>query len=189
MTGGKRIVAALTGASGTVFGTRLVEVLSRGGHEVFLVVSRAAEQVMRIETGRERSSLLELPGVTLFEEDNIAAPVASGSFPTDGMVVAPCSMRTLTAVATGQASNLIQRAADVTLKERRRLILVPRETPLNRIHLRNMLAAHDAGAVILPAMPAFYGNPRGIGDLVDSFVGRVLDHLRIENDLAARWEG
>ncbi len=189
MTEGKRFVVALTGASGTLYGTRLVEVLSRGGHEVFLIFSQPAAQVMRLETGQDPAGLVDLPGVALLDEDNIAAPVASGSFHTDGMAVVPCSMRTLTAVATGQAANLIQRAADVTLKERRTLILAPRETPLNRIHIQNMLAAHDAGALIMPAMPAFYGNPQKIGDLVDAFVSRILDKLGIENDLAPRWDG
>jgi len=183
---GKRIILAVTGASGTVYGTRLLEHLSAGGHEVFLVFSAAGKEVARLETGLDPESIA-LPGVTLHAEDDIAASAASGSFKTDGMVIAPCSMRTLTAVATGQASNLIQRAADVTLKERRPLILVPRETPINRLHIENMLRAHDAGAVIMPAMPAFYGKPGGIDDLVDSFAGRILDLLGIDNDLAARW--
>jgi len=183
----RKIVVALTGASGSAYGVRLVEALSSEGREVLLVVSRAGETVLELETGLSSRDLLK-PGVVLLHEEEIAASIASGSFRTEGMVIAPCSMKTLTAVATGQAANLIQRAADVTLKEKRRLILVPRETPLNRIHLDNMLKAHDAGALIMPAMPAFYGKPGGIDDLVDSLTGRILDSLGIENNLATRWK-
>ena len=183
----RKIVVALTGASGSAYGVRLVEALSSEGREVLLVVSRAGETVLELETGLSSRDLLK-PGVVLLHEEEIAASIASGSFRTEGMVIAPCSMKTLTAVATGQAANLIQRAADVTLKEKRRLILVPRETPLNRIHLDNMLKAHDAGALIMPAMPAFYGKPGGIDDLVDSLTGRILDSRGIENNLATRWK-
>lgn len=181
-----RIVVAVTGASGSAYGVRLVEALSAADHEVLLILTRAGRTVLEMETGRQPESL-RLPGVTLLDEEDIAAAPASGSFRTDGMVIAPCSMRTLNAVATGQASNLVQRAADVTLKERRPLIIVPRETPLNRLHLENMLRAHDAGAVIMPAMPAFYARAGSVDDLVGAFAGRILDLLGIENDLAPRW--
>jgi 4-hydroxy-3-polyprenylbenzoate decarboxylase len=187
MSAKKKVIVAVTGASGTIYGVRLVEHLAKGGHEIHLIVSEAGKEVARLEADLDPASI-DLPGVTLLDEGHISAGVASGSFRTDGMVIAPCSMRTLTAVAAGQASNLIQRAADVTLKERRTLILVPRETPLNRLHIENMLRAHDAGAVIMPAMPAFYGKAGGIDELVDSFTGRVLDLLGIENDLAVRWQ-
>ena len=184
----KKIVVAITGASGAVYGVSLVNFLSLQGHEIACILTKAAETVLRLETGLARSALA-MPGVTLFGEEEITAPVASGSFLTDGMVIAPCSMRTLMAVATGQAGNLVQRAADVTLKERRRLILVPRETPLNRIHIENMLRAHDAGAVIMPAMPAFYSQAKEVIELVTGFAGRILDQLGVQNDLAPRWRG
>jgi len=182
----KRVVIALTGASGSIYGVRLINYLSLTGHEILCVISRTGEQVFEMETGLDRTNL-EIRGVTIIEENHLAASIASGSFLHDGMVIVPCSMRSLTAVAQGQASNLIQRAADVTLKERRKLILVPRETPLNRLHLENMLRAHDAGAIIMPAMPSFYGKPRGLDQLVDSLVSRILDLLGINNDLATRW--
>ena len=184
----RRFVVAVTGASGAVYGVSLINYLSLQGHEVHGILTRTGETVLRLETGLDRSALA-MPGVVLHEEDDLTAPIASGSFGTDGMVIAPCSMRTLTAVATGQAANLVQRAADVTLKERRRLILVPRETPLNRIHLKNMLAAHDAGAVIMPAMPPLYGKAKEVAELVVAFAGRILDQLGVRNDLAPRWRG
>jgi 4-hydroxy-3-polyprenylbenzoate decarboxylase len=184
----KRIAVGITGASGAPYGIRLVEALADLGHEVLAVVSGAGREVMRLECGcgPER---LERPGVTLFEEGDIAAPIASGSYPLDAMVIVPCTMATLSAVANGLANNLIHRGADVALKERRLLILVPRETALNRIHLQNMLLAHDAGAVIMPAMPPFYGTPATVDELVDHMVGRILDRMGIENDLAPRWKG
>ncbi len=184
----KRIAVAITGASGTPYGVRLVEALTDLGHEVCLVVSGAGRRVMRLECGCDPEALLR-PGVTLFAEDDIAAPPASGSYPLDGMVIIPCTMATLAAVANGLANNLVRRGADVALKERRPLILVPRETAMNRIHLENMLKAHDAGAVIMPAMPPFYGQPTTVAELVSHLVGRVLDRLGIANDLAPRWKG
>jgi len=183
----KRFVVAITGASGSVYGISIINYLSLQGYAVHAILSRSGEKVMKIETSLNRN-VLNLPGVTVHDNDDIGAVVASGSFKTDGMVIAPCSMRTLTAGASGSASNLIQRAADVALKEGRKLILVPRETPLNRIHLENMLRALDAGAVIMPAMPAFYGKAKEVAELVVAFAGRVLDQLGVDNDLAPRWE-
>jgi 4-hydroxy-3-polyprenylbenzoate decarboxylase len=122
-----------------------------------------------------------------FDEDNLYAPIASGSSPVDGMVVIPCSMKALSSMAHGFASNLIERAADVTIKEKRKLIIVPRETPLSTIHLRNMLALSEVGCHIIPAMPAFYHHPKKITDMVDFIAGRVLDALGVENDLSPRW--
>lgn len=181
----KKIVVAITGASGTVYGIRLLRALNDLGHEALVIVSDAAKEVMALEIG-------DLPDIASLAsachgEKEIGAPMASGSFHHHGMVIVPCTMASLSAVACGQASNLTHRAADVTLKEGRPLILVPRETPLNRIHLQNMLRAHDAGAVIMPAMPGFYGKPATVDDLVSQMVGRILDRLGIENDLAPRW--
>jgi len=183
----KKIIVAITGASGVGYGIALVEALGVLGHETLLVVSKAGKLVMRQETGMAPEDLLR-PGISLYQEENIAAPIASGSFAADGMVIAPCTMATLASVALGQASDLILRAADVTLKEGRPLILVPRETPLNRIHITNMLHAHDAGAVIMPAMPPLYGNPTSVAELIAHLVGRILDRLGIENNLAPRWD-
>jgi 4-hydroxy-3-polyprenylbenzoate decarboxylase len=184
----KKFAVGITGASGIPYGIRLVEALARLGHEVLVVVSDAGREVMRLECGCAPGILTKL-GVTLYREDDISAPIASGSYPLDAMVIIPCTMATLSAVAHGQANNLIHRGADVALKERRTLILVPRETALNRIHLKNMLLAHDAGAIIMPAMPPFYGNPSTVNELVSHMAGRILDRLGIENDLAPRWKG
>ncbi len=184
----KKIAVAITGASGALLGIELVEALAGMGHEIHLVVSRAGRVVMKHECQKAPESL-EGQGVTLYDEDDMLAPMASGSFPLDAMVIIPCTMATLSAVANGHADNLIRRAADVTLKEGKTLVLVPRETSLNRIHMKNMLAAHDAGAVIMPAMPPFYGNPSTIKELVSHTVGRILDRMGIENSLAPRWDG
>lgn len=184
----KRITVAITGASGMLYGTTLVEALAKGGHETLLVASEAGCQVMREECGCDPESLVRA-GVTLFHDADLFAPMASGSYPVDGMVIAPCTMASLSAVASGRADTLIFRAADVCLKEGRPLILVPRETPLNRIHIQSMLNAHDAGAVIMPASPPLYGRPSTIEEMVSHLVGRILDRLGIENDLAPRWRG
>jgi flavin prenyltransferase len=192
---------AITGGSGAPYALRLLQVLLAAGHEVHVCISAAGETVLQVESGvrlgntlREKAAVLTAAVETehaaklrLFDPMNLAAPISSGSFPCAGMAIVPCSTGTLGRIANGISSNLIERAADVMLKERRRLIVVPRETPLNEIHLRNMLTLRCAGADIVPAMPAFYHKPRHISDLVDMIVGRVLDRLGVENDLFHRW--
>jgi 4-hydroxy-3-polyprenylbenzoate decarboxylase len=192
---------AITGGSGAPYALRLLQVLLASGHEVHLCISPAGETILQVESGvrpgkslREKAAVLASAIETghagrlrVFDPANLAAPISSGSFPCAGMVIVPCSTGTLGRIANGISSNLIERAADVMLKERRRLVLVPRETPLNEIQLRNMLTLCRAGADILPAMPAFYHKPRHISDLVDMIVGRVLDRLGVENELFHRW--
>lgn len=197
------VVVAMTGASGSPYAIRLVEVLLRAGRTVHVVVSPAAVQVFVQEIGRPlpaepgrfdphallgpAATELDLTRLAYHHYRDFSAGIASGSFLTGGMVVCPCSMGTLAAVAHGISENLIHRAADVHLKERRKLVLVPRETPLGLIALRNMVAVTEAGAVVLPAMPAFYTRPRGLADMVDFVVGRVCDQLGIEHRLLKRW--
>lgn len=177
---------AMTGATGAIYGVRLLQVLRDLGVETHLILSRWAEETIKLETPWEVKAVRDLASVSYHEQDMGAAP-ASGSFLHQGMVIVPCSMKTLASVAQGLASNLISRAADVTLKEGRKLILVPRETPLNAIHLENMLRLASLGAVIMPPMPAFYHHPRSLEDLVDHLVGRILDHLGLEHHLFSRW--
>ena len=153
-----------------------------------LTISPAAEINLKLETGLSRNKLKKLAD-HFYQVNDLSAPIASGSFLVDGMAVVPCSMRTLAAIANGYTDNLIARAADVSLKERRTLVLVPRETPLNQIHLKNMLTLARAGAVILPASPGFYHSPKTINDLVDHVVGKVMDALHIEHKLFKRWAG
>jgi 4-hydroxy-3-polyprenylbenzoate decarboxylase len=195
------LVLAITGASGSAYGVRLLEVLLAAGKRVHLVFSPAAQQVFHHELGIELNlkqfSLLDLYGDraerlsrgTLLHHhfQDFSAGIASGSFRTAGMVICPCSMGTLGCLASGLSTNLIHRAADVHLKERRRLILVPRETPLGTIQLENMRRLSEAGAVILPAMPGFYHRPQSIADLIDFVVGRICDLLGIETELIRRW--
>ncbi len=184
-----RLVVGITGASGVIYGTRLVEFLSgKKEHSVYLVMTHNAEKIMMLETGLDPSYVKSLAGHS-FDSTDLTAPIASGSFKFDAVVIIPCSMKTLAAIAHGYASNLITRAADIALKERRKLILVPRETPLNSIHLENMLKLSNLGAIILPACPAFYYEPEKISDLIDFIVGRVLDVLGIEHNLYERWSG
>lgn len=201
MTGPRRTIAlALTGASGMPYGLRLLECLIASGVRVWLVYSQVAQIVARQEMDlklptqpreaqryfAERMSAA--PGqLEVFGREDWFAPVASGSSPADAMAICPCSMGTLAAIATGIADSLIERAADVTLKESRRLVLVPRETPLSAIHLENMLRLQRAGAVVLPANPGFYHRPQSVQDLVDFVVARVLDHLGVEHALMRRW--
>jgi 4-hydroxy-3-polyprenylbenzoate decarboxylase len=195
-------VIGITGGSGAPYALRLMEALVAAGHELHVVISPSAEKVFRLETDvnlgsslREKeaafSRVVEADdkegSVRVFDHQNLAAPVSSGSFPCAGMVVVPCSMGSLGRIAAGVSSNLIERAADVTLKERRPLVLVPRETPLSDIHLENMLRLRRAGADIVAAMPAFYHRPKTIADMVDMIVARVLDRLGIENSLFHRW--
>jgi 4-hydroxy-3-polyprenylbenzoate decarboxylase len=197
------LVVALTGASGAAYGVRLVEVLLRAGRTVHLTVSPAATEVLATELGRtvaldERgfdpaalfapaADGLDFAGLRYHHFRNFRAGIASGSFLTGGMAVCPCSMGTLAAIAHGHSENLIHRAADVHLKERRKLVLVPRETPLGVVQLRNLTAVAEAGAVVLPAMPGFYTNPRRIEDLIDFVVGRVCDQLGVPHRLFERW--
>ena len=195
------LVLALTGASGAPYGARLLEVLLAAGRTVHLTLSPAAAEVIEQETDRkvhlERFELADLLGdaaggagpsqVCYHHFRDFQAGIASGSFLTGGMAICPCSMGTAAAVAHGLSQNLIHRAADVHLKERRKLILVPRETPLNVIQLRNLAACAEAGAVVLPAMPAFYTRPRSLDDVLDFIAGRVCDQLGVEHRLFPRW--
>src|SRR5437763_9429691 len=202
------LVVAMTGASGSAYGVRLLEVLVRAGRNVHLTISPSAAEVMERELERkvqldafDPNELLGDPADVLGEPPPAAwgrrlhyhhymdfgAGIASGSFQTGGMVVCPCSMGTAAAVAHGLSQNLIHRAADVHLKERRKLILVPRETPLGVVQLRNLTACAEAGAVVLPAMPAFYTRPQTLGDAVDFIVGRICDQLGVEHQLLKRW--
>src|SRR5262245_36864283 len=191
------LVVAITGASGSPYAVRLLDVLLRAGRTVHLVISPAATQVMERELGVSIDLTHFDPKLLLKNADSsrlhyhhfrdFSAGIASGSFLTAGMVVCPCSMGTVAAIAHGTSENLIHRAADVHLKERRRLILVPRETPLGLIQLRNLAAVAEAGAVVLPAMPAFYTLPKTVDDMVDFVVGRVCDQFGVEHRLFARW--
>jgi 4-hydroxy-3-polyprenylbenzoate decarboxylase len=192
------LVLAMTGASGAPYAVRLLQVLCRSGRVVHLTMSPGAAQVLRAEMGIEVTPARFSPEafgdlgpgrVVYHRPDDFSAGIASGSFRTAGMVVAPCSMSTLGAIAHGITTNLITRAADVHLKERRRLILVPRETPLSLVHLENMAAVTRAGAVVLPAMPGWYHRPRSLDDLIDFVVGRVCDQLGVGAELVRRWGG
>ena len=184
----KRIFVSITGASGAIYGVKLIKALKDAGHEIHLVISRWGEKTLEYETGESKSSL-EKRVYKVYEEDDLTAGPASGSFPLDAVVVVPCSMKTLAGIAHGYADNLISRAADCALKERRKLILVPRETPLNLIHIRNMERVTEAGAIIIPASPAFWHRPKTIDELVESIVDRVLSHLSSTPDSAAVWTG
>jgi 4-hydroxy-3-polyprenylbenzoate decarboxylase len=183
----KRIVVGITGSSGVIYGIRLLEAL-RGvtEFETHVVLSEAARTNIAIETDRTAADV-EALAYRAHEVSDLAAPLASGSYRTVGMAIIPCSVKTLAAVAHSFNDNLLVRAADVTLKEGRRLVLVPRETPLHQGHLRLLLQAAELGAVILPPVPAFYHKPKTIGDIVDHTVGKVLDALGVPHDLFPRW--
>jgi 4-hydroxy-3-polyprenylbenzoate decarboxylase len=184
----RRIVVAVTGASGAVFGIRALEMLREQGVETHLVLSPAAHITIAQETPRKVSDVQALASV-VYDRNDIGAAIASGSFPVDGMIIIPCSIKTLSAVANAYADDLIVRAADVTLKEGRPLVLVVREAPLHRGHLRLMDLAAQAGAVIFPPVPAFYGKPQTLDDVITTTVGRALLRLGIENPGYTRWEG
>jgi 4-hydroxy-3-polyprenylbenzoate decarboxylase len=184
-----RIVVAITGATGAVYGVRLLERLRAiSGVETHLVISDAATLTLHQEVGLQRREVEALAHV-VHKNREIGASIASGSFQTDGMVIAPCSMKTLAAVAHGISDNLIARAADVFLKERRRLVLMVRETPFNLAHLRNMTAVTEMGGIVFPPLPSFYNKPGSIDEMVAHTIARVIDLLGIENDLAPRWAG
>lgn len=182
------VVVGITGASGAIFGIRVLEVLAELDVETHLVVSRWGRINIEQETDYTFAHVLGLANVTYGESEQGAA-ISSGSFLSSGMVIAPCSMKTLALIAHGTGQNLICRAADVTLKERRPLILVPRETPLHSIHLRNMLTLADMGVTIAPPMPAFYNKPESIADIVDHLVVRILDQLGLDKAWSGRWAG
>lgn len=185
----RRIVVAITGATGATYGVQLLRRLrATPGVETHLVVSDAASLTLHQELGLQRRDAEALADVVHRNRD-IGATIASGSFPTDGMVIAPCSMKTLAAVAHGLSDNLVTRAADVVLKERRRLVLMVRETPFNLAHLRNMTAVTEMGGIVFPPLPSFYHRPASIEDMVEHTVDRVIDLLGMENAQAARWGG
>ena len=181
-----RIIVGVSGASGAIYGVRLLEALKGLPVETHLVMSKAAEMTLAYETDRTAREVRALADVVHAVAD-VGAPIASGSFRTIGMVIAPCSVRSMAEIATGVTSNLLTRAADVTLKERRRLVLMLRETPLHTGHLRNMTALSEMGAIIAPPVPAFYAKPATVQDIVDHSVGRVLDLFGLETDLVRRW--
>jgi flavin prenyltransferase len=189
------VVLALTGASGAIYGVRLLEVLARNQAPVWLIASEHGMRLLRDEVGiKSLDGLREASGgdwgtVTLFPDEDRGALPASGSQRTSGMVICPCSMGTVAAIAGGTSRSLVERAADVTLKERRKLILVPRETPLSLVHLRNLVAVTEAGAVVVPAAPGFYHRPTKVSELVDFMVQRIIDQLGFEIEIARRWTG
>ncbi len=195
-----RYIVAISGASGSAYGLSVIKGLADAGHEVIVTASREGILIMKDETGVDISGMNSAAGIIaeklgidkksiiFYPEDDLHAPISSGSFETSGMVIAPCSMKTLSGVANGYANNLIERAADVMLKERRALVLIPRETPISAIHLENMLKLARLGVHILPAMPGFYNKPKTIQDIIDNVSGRALDLIGINNDLYRRWK-
>jgi len=183
-----RIVVGMTGASGAIFGIRVLEALRQLSVESHLVISRWARTTLVHETGFSLEQVEKLASF-VHNDDNQGAPISSGSFKTDGMIVAPCSMKTLAAIRAGFGDTLVCRAADVILKERRRLVLLARESPLSEIHLENMLALTRMGAVIFPPVPAFYNRPKTLEDFVTHIVGRLLDQFGLEMPGVSRWTG
>jgi flavin prenyltransferase len=184
----KRLVIGISGASGAVYGIRILEVLGQLGIETHLVVSRAGALTIEQELGLSLEAVRG-KATAYYPAGAVGARIASGSFRTDGMIIAPCTVRTMSDIATGTTDSLISRAADVVLKERRRLVLLVRETPLHLGHLRTMTQLAEMGAVIMPPVPAFYTHPQTISHLVDHTVARALDLFDIETDLAPRWDG
>jgi 4-hydroxy-3-polyprenylbenzoate decarboxylase len=184
-----RLIVGMTGATGAAFGVRLLENLRElPGVETHLVLSRWARTTIELETGLSVAEVSALADVTHPPEDQ-GATISSGSFTTDGMVIVPCSMKTLAGIRAGYAEGLVGRAADVVLKERRKLVLVPRETPLSEIHLENMLALARLGVQMVPPMPAFYNHPASVDDIVDHITARILDQFELPAAAARRWEG
>ena len=184
----RRLIVGLTGATGAIFGIRLLEALKQTDVETHLVMSKWAQQTIEHETTYSAREVRALATVC-HETANMGASVSSGSFITEGMVIAPCSMRSLAAIAHGTGDHLVHRAADVILKERRKLVLVAREMPLSDIHLENMLKLSRMGVVILPPMPAFYNHPKTVDDIVNHVVARTLDQFGIDTDFIKRWTG
>jgi 4-hydroxy-3-polyprenylbenzoate decarboxylase len=183
-----RLIVGLTGATGTIFGVRLLQILEGTGIETHLVMSKWAARTLTHETPYSAEEVQQM-AAHYYQSTDQGAAISSGSFLTRGMVIAPCSVRTLAAIANGMGDNLIHRAADVILKERRRLVLMVREAPLSDIHLENMLKLSRMGAVVMPPVPAFYNSPRTIDDIVNHMVQRTLDQFEIHVDVVKRWDG
>lgn len=196
----KSYIVAISGASGSVYGLRLIEELLKGKNKIYLIISSTAFLIIRDETGvnlagkteteteKKIQRHLSSKNVKYYSENNLSAPISSGSFITDGMLIVPCSMKTLSGIANGYASNLTERAADVILKEGRRLIIAPREMPFSAIHLENMLKLARVGVNIAAPVPAFYHKPEDINDIVDFVVGKILDIIGIRHNLFKRWK-
>ena len=186
----KRIVVGISGASGCIYGIRLLQALrQQSDREIHLVITRSGGVTLRLENPEWDLAAVQDLAHVVHREGDIAASIASGSFAVESMVVAPCSMRSLAAIAHGFSDNLLTRAADVMLKERRKLVLVTRETPLHAVHLKNMLTVTEMGAVVLPPMPGFYHQPKTMEDLIDHVVGKILDTLGLPQDLFPPWQG
>jgi 4-hydroxy-3-polyprenylbenzoate decarboxylase len=183
-----KLIVGITGATGTIFGIRLLELLKNAAVESHLVISKWGARTLVHETPHTVEYVKGLAACTYSDSDQGAA-ISSGSFITDGMAIAPCSMRSLAAIANGQGDNLIHRAADVILKERRKLVLMVRESPLNDIHLENMLKLSRMGVVIIPPVPAFYNHPKNLDDMINHIVMRVLDQFGLHTDPVSRWDG
>ena len=181
-----RLVVGMTGSSGIVYGIRMLEVLKRCNVDVHLIMTEWAKKCLALETDFDLSHVKSLAN-SYSEDSNMAANVSSGTHKTDGMIIIPCSMKTLSSIANGYEETLVARAAGVTIKESRKLVIVPRETPLTSIHLENMLKLARIGIVILPAMPGFYNKPKNVDDLINHVVGKCLDQFNIEHDLFKRW--
>ncbi len=190
----KRIIVGITGASGSAYFLRVMEALSQQELEIHLIASEQGRKVLTYETGAVLEEKVRLwssrrAKIVLEDNENMFSPVASGSFRCDAMVILPCSMSTVAEIACGITKTLLTRAADVMIKEKRRLVLVPRETPLSTVHLRRMAELSELGVTILPAMPGFYGHPQTLDEIVGFVAGKVLDSLEIENDCYQRWKG
>ncbi len=183
----EHLIVGMSGSSGSIYGIRLLEALKKTRVRSHLIMSKPAEMTLAYETDLKTADIRAMADKA-YPIGDVGAGPASGSFRTLGMVIAPCSMKTLAEIATGMSSNLLTRAADVTLKERRRLVLMIRETPFNRAHLKNMLDVTEMGGIIAPPLPAFYTRPKSLDDMIDHSVGRVLDLFGIDNDLAGRWD-
>jgi 4-hydroxy-3-polyprenylbenzoate decarboxylase len=184
----KKVLVCITGASGTLYGVELIKELKKIGHEIHLIVTKWGAKTLEHETGLSVEELAK-DAKCLYNEDDLAAGPASGSFKLDAMVVIPCSMKTLAGIAHGYADNLVVRAADCSLKERRSLVIIPRETPLNLIHIKNMELVTLAGAVVMPASPAFWHKPKDVDNLISTFVKRVLVQLKILESPSIEWSG
>ena len=181
-----RLVVGITGSSGVIYGIKVLEVLLKIKIETHLIISQWGERNVQIETDKSVEFVKSL-ATKFYKNDDMAAPISSGSFKTDGMTIVPCSMKTLSSIANGYDDNLISRAAGVCIKESRRLVIVPRETPLSKIHLHNMTRLADIGVIVLPAMPGFYQSPKSMDDLITHITGKILDQFGIEHSIYRRW--